>query len=112
MQIYDMVEEAANILNGSDSEICEFGKLLHKAWKIKQKLTRKITTPEINKIYNDAIMAGALGGKLLGAGGGGCILFFVEPEKQKKVKKKLKNLLHIPFGFENLGSQIIYYVRD
>jgi len=111
-QMFEMVEEATNILNGSDSDICDFGRLLNKAWEIKQNLTHKITTPAIDKIYKDAMEAGALGGKLLGAGGGGCILFFVEPKKQNKVKKKLKNLLYIPFGFENLGSQIIYYVRD
>jgi len=76
---------------------------------IKRSLTSKITTPYIDKIYETAIKAGALGGKLLGAGGRGFILFFVKPESQPKVKEELKNLLYVPFKFENLGSQIIYY---
>jgi D-glycero-alpha-D-manno-heptose-7-phosphate kinase len=79
---------------------------------IKRSLSKKISTPAVDKIYKKAIDAGALGGKLLGAGGGGCILFFVKPEKQEKVKKKLNNLLHVPFEFENLGSQIVYYSRS
>ncbi len=108
-RIYEMVDEATSILNGSSSNITDFGRLLHETWVIKRSLTHKITTPTIDEIYETALKAGALGGKLLGAGGGGCILFFVEPEKQDKVKEKLKNLLYIPFRFENLGSQIIYY---
>jgi len=108
-RIYEMVDEATNILNGNSSDITDFGRLLHETWLIKRNLTNKITTPAIDKIYNNALKAGAIGGKLLGAGGGGCILFFAEPEKQDKIKEKLKNLLHVPFRFENLGSQIIYY---
>ena len=104
-----MVDEAVNILNGKMEDIIDFGKLLHETWMIKRKLTNKITTPSIDDIYETGIKAGALGGKLLGAGGGGCILFFVKPENQQKVKEKLKNLLYVPFSFENLGSQIIYY---
>jgi len=107
----EMVDEAIDILNGSDSNISDFGKLLHESWMIKRKLTSKITTKEIDKIYDTAKKAGALGGKLLGAGGGGFILFFVEPKKQEAVKKKLRNLLYVPFKFEDLGSQIIYYSR-
>ena len=108
-RISEMVNEATEILCGNSSDITDFGKLLNETWKIKRSLTHKITTPEIDKIYNTALKAGAIGGKLLGAGGGGCILFFVEPDKQEHVKKKLKHLLRIPFKFENLGSQIIYY---
>lgn len=105
----EMVEEAIDILNGGDSDITDFGKLLHESWMIKRSLTDKISNEQIDTVYNDALNAGALGGKLLGAGGGGFILFFVEPEFQPKVKEKLKNLLYVPFKFENLGSQIIYY---
>lgn len=111
-RMHEMVEEATNILNGSDSDIKDFGKLLHETWMIKRNLTKKITTPTIDKIYKDALSAGAIGGKLLGAGGGGCILFFVEPKNHEKVRRKLKNLLYIPFRLENLGTQIIYYSRD
>jgi len=109
LKIYDMVDQATKILNNNKKDITDFGRLLHETWKIKRNLTHKITTPAIDRIYNKAIKAGALGGKLLGAGGGGCILFFVEPKKQKNVKEKLNKLLHIPFRFENIGSQIIYY---
>ena len=105
-QMYEMVNKAINMLKKPD--ITDFGRLLHESWMIKRTITDKITTPTIDKIYNKARNAGALGGKLLGAGGGGFILFFVEPEKQNKVKKAL-NLLHVPFKFENTGSQIIYY---
>ncbi len=105
----EMVDEAISILNGNNSNITDFGKLMHETWMIKRSLTNKITNPLIDKIYDTAVKAGALGGKLLGAGGGGFILFFVKPELQPKVKEKLKNLLYVPFKFENLGSQIIYY---
>lgn len=108
-RMYEMVDEALEILNSKDSDLTDFGKLLNENWMIKRKLTNKITNNEIDKIYNKAIDAGALGGKILGAGGGGFILFFVEPKKQEKVKKELKNLLHVPFKFENLGTQIIYF---
>jgi D-glycero-alpha-D-manno-heptose-7-phosphate kinase len=111
-RMYEMVNEATSILNRSTSDFTDFGKLLHESWMIKRKLTNKITTPAIDKIYETALKAGALGGKILGAGGGGCILFFVEPDKQQKVKEKLKHLLFIPFHIEDLGSQIIYYTRE
>lgn len=108
----EMVEEAIDILNGGDSDITDFGKLLHESWMIKRSLSEKISNHQIDEIYDDAINAGALGGKLLGAGGGGFILFFVESEFQPKVKEALKNLLYVPFKFENLGSQIIYYAPE
>ncbi len=108
----EMVDEAIDILNGSSSEITDFGKLMHESWMIKRSLTNKITTPFIDEIYETAIKAGALGGKLLGAGGGGCILFFVEPEHRHNIKEKLSKLLYVPFKFHNLGSQIAYYAPE
>ncbi len=89
----------------------EFGKLLKESWQYKRKLSKKISNEKIDTIYATAMKAGALGGKLLGAGGGGFILFFAPPEIQPKIKEKLKKLLCVPFRFENQGSQIIYYNR-
>ena len=108
----EMVDEAINILNENDLDLTDFGKLLHEGWMIKRKLTSKISNDAIDKIYKRAINAGAVGGKLLGAGGGGFILLFVDPDQQKKVKEKLKDLLYVPFRFEKLGSQVIYYNRS
>ena len=112
MAMMEMVEEAINILNGSEGTLMDFGKLLHETWKLKHSLTQSITTPFVDEVYEAGLEAGAIGGKLLGAGGGGFILFFVKPELQHNVKEKLKKLLYVPFKFENLGSQIIYYAPE
>lgn len=103
-----MVDEAVDILHGKKN-IDAFGKLLHESWQIKRGLSTKISNSAIDKIYNAGLKAGALGGKLLGAGGGGFILFFAQPEKHEFIKNKLKKFLYVPFEMENSGSQIIYY---
>ncbi len=108
----EMVGEAINILNGRQEAYIDFGKLLHESWMVKRSLTPHITSPLIDGIYEAAMAAGALGGKLLGAGGGGFILLFVKPEIQHKVREKLNNLLYVPFNFHDLGSQIIYYAPE
>ena len=106
--IYRMVDEAIAILsNGAD--IKDIGKLLHESWQLKKNLSCKISNCHIDDIYKAGRRAGAIGGKLTGAGGGGFILFFADPENQPKIKKALRDLLHVPFKFENLGSQIIFY---
>jgi len=104
-----MVDKAVDILNSDSCDIRDFGKLLHESWQIKRSLTHMISTNEIDAIYEAACKAGALGGKLLGAGGGGFILLFAEPEVQPKIKEKLRNILYVPFSFEKLGSQVIMY---
>jgi D-glycero-alpha-D-manno-heptose-7-phosphate kinase len=109
--MYNMVDDASRILSGSGS-LDGFGKLLHETWKIKRTLSHRITTSRIDDIYQTARRHGALGGKLLGAGGGGFMLFFVKPDRQARVKKALKGLIHVPFKFDDLGSQIIYYRPD
>ena len=106
-----MVDEAINILNGNN-DLLDFGKLLHESWQLKRSLTDRISTPYIDYVYETAARAGATGGKLLGAGGGGFILFFIKPELQPAVKESLHGLLHVPLQFENLGSQIIFYEPD
>lgn len=104
-----MVYEAQNILHNKNKDLDDFGKLLHESWQLKRSLSSKISNSTIDKIYDAGRQAGALGGKLIGAGGGGFILFFARPEVQPRIKEKLKKYLHVPFNFENSGSQIIYY---
>ena len=109
-RMHDMVDDARNILVGNDDLNC-FGELLHETWQLKRSLTDKISTPEVDDIYNEAREAGAIGGKLLGAGGGGFMILFVQPEMQKSVRKRLNKLLEVKFRFDTSGSQIIFY-RD
>jgi D-glycero-alpha-D-manno-heptose-7-phosphate kinase len=105
--MHQSVDEAVNILsNGSD--LAEFGRLLDESWKTKRSLTPRISTREIDDIYAAARKAGVLGGKLLGAGGGGFMLFFVRPEQRRQVEKTLDSLLRVPFRFESSGSHIIF----
>ena len=106
--IHQMVNEGINILN-SDAHITDFGKLLHEAWQMKRQLSDKITNSMIDEIYTAGLSAGAVGGKLLGAGSGGFMLMFVPPEKQFYVAEKLSKLLPINFSFETGGSKIIFY---
>lgn len=104
----NLVDEAIDILL-KDKNMDDFGKLLDEQWKIKQKYSNQISNININKIYKSAKKAGAIGGKLLGAGGGGFMLFYVTKKNQPTVRQKLNKLLHVPFEFENNGSQIVYY---
>ena len=106
-----MVDEALSILSG-DGPLAKFGELLHESWKIKKSLSHMVTTPHIDEIYEAAVKGGALGGKLLGAGGGGFLLIFARPEEQPAIKKNLKGLLCVPFSFEKQGSQIIVFQPD
>jgi D-glycero-alpha-D-manno-heptose-7-phosphate kinase len=110
-EMHSMVNEAIKILNG-DSDLLDFGKLIHETWQLKRSLTDKISTPYIDYICDTALGAGASGGKLLGAGSAGFILFFVQPELQAKVREALSSLLYVPFRFENSGSQIIFSEPD
>lgn len=104
-----MVDQAIKILDGRIEGLNDFGRLLHESWHIKKGLSSKISNGQIDRIYDTAIQAGALGGKICGAGGGGFILFFVPPENHWKVKEALKGLLLVPIRFENLGSHVIFY---
>ena len=109
-RMHEMVKEAVDVLNGND--LLKFGRLLDESWKLKRTLSDKISSAHIDDLYSAAISAGAMGGKLLGAGGGGFVLLFAEPDKKQKIREKLKGLLEVPFKFENLGSQIIFYQPD
>ena len=107
----DMVEEALSILCGH-GPIKEYGKLLHEGWLTKQAISDKISNAAIAELYDAARSAGAIGGKITGAGGGGFMLLFVPPQDQPEVREKLNTLLHVPFNFEKAGSQVIFYDRD
>ena len=111
-EMLGIVNEAEKILINKKSDLNEFGKLLDHSWKLKRGITSRITNNDIDDIYLTAIKAGALGGKLLGAGGGGFILFYVEKDKQEKVKEALSKLLYVPFNFENEGTKIMYYMPE
>ncbi len=110
-EMHRMVDEAIRILN-SDNDLSDFGRLLHESWQLKRSLTNKISTPYTDFLYDTATRAGASGGKLLGAGGGGFMLFFVKPELQPKVIEALSGVLCVPFRFEDPGSQIIFHEPD
>ena len=87
----------------------DFGRLLDVTWKLKRKTGSAVSTDSIDELYNRGLAAGALGGKLLGAGGGGFLVFYVQPEKQEAVRCAMHNLMYIPFKFEDGGTQVIYY---
>lgn len=108
-EMYDLVKEAEKILVNRNSDLNDFGKLLDHTWRLKRQTGSKISTDTIDGIYEKGIKAGALGGKLLGAGGGGFLLFYVQPEYQQQVKLAMKELLYIPFQFEETGTKILYY---
>ncbi len=103
-----MVEESVAILN-SGSDITNFGKLLHEAWQVKRSFSDQVSNRSIDEIYAEAISAGAIGGKITGAGGGGFMMVFVPPERRKQVRERLNTLVNVPFRFEGSGSQIIFY---
>lgn len=107
--IHGMVDEATQILQSSTRRLEEFGDLLHESWKHKRALSDKVATPAVDHIYETARAAGAIGGKLLGAGGGGFMLFFVRPEHQARVRERLSKLIHVPFGFDESGSRVMLY---
>lgn len=111
-RMMELVEEAMKILTSKNDRVEDFGRLLDEQWKIKQQMSSKISNADINAIYDRGIAAGALGGKLLGAGGGGFMLFLVNPEQQAAVKAALSNLLYVPSRFDHLGSQIIYHSHE
>ena len=104
----EMVDEAINILN-EETDLTDFGKMLHESWKLKKSLSDKVSASHVDEIYQTATKNGAIGGKLLGAGGGGFILFFVKPDDRERLKKALGSLLHVPFQFDTTGSQVIFY---
>lgn len=104
----DLVEESMALLN-CNCELSGFGRLMHEGWQAKRSLSRCVTNSEVDQLYESARNAGALGGKITGAGGGGFLLLFVHPERHKSVRQALNKLIHVPFSFDYSGSQIIYF---
>lgn len=107
-RLHEYVEESCRILNGK-SDLTAFGKLLHETWQAKRELSDKISNSLVDSIYNDARSSGAIGGKLLGAGGGGFLVLFAPPSRHARIRKRLNRLIQVPFKFEFSGSQIIFY---
>lgn len=109
LEMLRLVDEAEKILENRHADIDDFGRLLDQTWQLKRGITNKISTNTLDEIYETAMKNGALGGKLLGAGGGGFFAFYVPKERQEQVYKALSKLLYIPFSFENSGTEVMYY---
>ena len=107
----DLVPELREIL-ASGINLNRFGEILHESWVLKRSITEQISNNEIDEYYKKARNSGALGGKLLGAGGGGFLLFYVEPQNQARVIESLKDLYHMQVGFDSGGSRITYYDQN
>jgi D-glycero-alpha-D-manno-heptose-7-phosphate kinase len=111
LEMKGLVDDAEDILT-SRCNLNEFGILLDQTWKLKRSITNRISLNSIDCMYTKAIHAGATGGKLLGAGGGGFLLFYVERDKQQLVRDSLSGFLEVPFKFEDYGTRVLYYVPE
>lgn len=107
-----LVDDAQKVLVDASADLNDFGRLLDHTWKLKRQTGSAVSTSGIDALYDKGIAAGALGGKLLGAGGGGFLVFYVPKEKQAAVHEAMKDLLYIPFRFENEGTKVIYYEAE
>ena len=107
-QLQQLIQPLKEILSGTE-DLRKFGEILHKGWMLKKQITEDISSVKIDSYYDKAINAGAVGGKVLGAGGGGFLLFYVEQDKQNAVKEALKDLFYLPVKFDSSGSRITYY---
>jgi D-glycero-alpha-D-manno-heptose-7-phosphate kinase len=111
-KMHSLVNEAEHVLVNRQRDLDDFGRLLDMTWKLKRQTGSLVSTGSIDELYNRGIEEGALGGKLLGAGGGGFLLFYVQPDKQENVRRAMSGLMQIPFKFEDGGSQVIYYTPE
>ncbi len=112
LEMLQLVDKAQDILTDKECDLDEFGRLLDITWKLKRQTGAKISTDSIDVLYERGIKAGALGGKLLGAGGGGFLLFYVPKDRQKSVMSELKDLMYVPFEFEEEGTRVIHYTPE
>lgn len=111
-EMYRLVDEAEKVLVNQMMDLDAFGYLLDQGWQLKRRTGKAVTTDGIDRIYQRGIEAGAIGGKLLGAGGGGFFIFYVPVSKQEEVRRALKDLMYIPFRFENEGTRVIHYTPE
>lgn len=111
-EMYELVDEAEKVLVDNTKDLDDFGRLLDTTWKLKKQTGGSVSTNCIDELYEKGNRAGALGGKLLGAGGGGFLVFYVQPEKQDIVMEAMSNLMYIPFEFENGGTRVIHYTPE
>jgi D-glycero-alpha-D-manno-heptose-7-phosphate kinase len=105
----EMVDEAIAILQDEGRPIEEFGRLLDASWQYKRKLSDRVSSPDIDRLYDEAMQAGAVGGKILGAGGGGFLLLFAPPDRHAAIRERLNRLVHVPFDFDDSGSRVVLY---
>lgn len=108
-EMLSLVDDAERVLTDKVADLDDFGRLLDHTWKLKRQTGAAISTDSIDALYSKGIAAGALGGKLLGAGGGGFLVFYVQPEYRESVMKAMSDLLYIPFRFEDGGTRVIHY---
>lgn len=108
-EMLSLVDDAQSILESKHSDLNEFGRLLDHTWRLKRDTGGKISNNSIDALYERGLKAGALGGKLLGAGGGGFLLFYIEPDKKEALLKEFDELMHVPFGFEDEGTSVVHY---
>ena len=104
-----MVDRAMDVLRDKSGTVRELGEMLHKSWMLKRELAGSVSNPRIDEIYEAGRAAGAIGGKLLGAGGGGFMVLLVEPDRRECVRERLKDLIQVSVGFDNTGSKIVLY---
>lgn len=112
VEMLSLVNQAENVLTDDKSDLDDFGRLLDHTWRLKKQTGSAVSTDSIDKLYERGIGAGALGGKLLGAGGGGFLVFYVQAEYQRAVKEAMKDLMYIPFKFEDGGTRVIHYTPE
>ena len=112
LEMLALVDEAQQVLTDQSADLDDFGRLLDRSWRLKKQTGSKISTGSIDALYEQALAAGALGGKLLGAGGGGFLLFYVQPERQFDVIRAMDGLMRVPFRFEDGGTRVIHYTPE
>ena len=111
-EMLKLVDEAEKVLTDKAADLDDFGRMLDHTWRLKRQTGAAVSTGTIDELYEKGIRAGALGGKLLGAGGGGFLVFYVQPEKQEAVRRAMEGLMYIPFEFETGGTRVIHYTPE